>query len=148
MSQTLAAAVFALIEVPTEGTTEGTTEVPTEGTTEVPTELQQPAANSQQPKSSSQQPAATHSRRTTPQSTHSNTAAAAAIDHWITHKCDQPNVRNRTGLARTLRTSIDTEWRHHIDQHLARHPDSTWQDICHHVFGMTELDIYRTTITR
>lgn len=115
--------------VPIEEATEGATERATEGATEGATELQQPAASSLKPADNSQQPAAD--------------PVAAAIAIYIRHRCDQPGVRNPTGLARTIQRTIHTD-----HPTLANHHTSTAQTICTTVFGMTELDYYRATITQ
>lgn len=104
-------------------------EAPTEAPTEAASELAKPAASSQQNTASSQQPAADTARQ--------------AIAAWVRHRCDQPTVRNKTALARTLHAAASSEHGAAIADYLDQHPDADWQAVCRAVLGMSELDCYR-----
>lgn len=111
---------------------EAPTEAPTEAPSTAPSELAQPAASRKQKTESSQQPAADTARQ--------------AIDAWIRHRCDQPTVRNKAALARTLQAAAAVEHGTAISDYLSQHPDADWQQVCMAVLGMSELDCYRVTI--
>jgi hypothetical protein len=73
------------------------------------------------------------------------TAAAAAIDLFITHKLDRDQPRRPDAYRRTLRTEIPTEYADALNEYTASHQTATPNDIARAVFGMTVVDVRRAT---